>query len=206
MRWVSCLLLGVQTTSVDVSERRNPVIFSRIVILSQRVPRLAACVRCRLWAKTSWKPFHNGDSSIYNQYASCSTVQGVHCVRCQKVMHSLWATMSNCIMQLLELNSANYIQQHFTSLLLIWTHHWCSNWGCPADLLTDQTVLDPKVHCHTWRAQQVGIEPTSPLTKVVALPTKPQIAYLMLIWSRQRRVYSLCRCLTKVWCLNTKPA
>ncbi len=32
------------------------------------------------------------------------------------------------------------------------------NWGCPADLLSNQTVLDPKVHCHTARAQQVGIE------------------------------------------------
>ncbi len=49
------------------------------------------------------------------------------------------------------------------------------NWGCPADLLTNQTVLDPKVHCHTLRAQQVGIEPTSHPTKGVALPTKPQI-------------------------------
>ncbi len=49
------------------------------------------------------------------------------------------------------------------------------NWGCPADLLTNQTVQDPKVHCHTSRAQQVGIEPTSPPTKAVALPTKPQI-------------------------------
>jgi hypothetical protein len=34
------------------------------------------------------------------------------------------------------------------------------NWGCTADLLTNQTVLDPKVHCHTSRAPQVGIEPT----------------------------------------------
>ncbi len=49
------------------------------------------------------------------------------------------------------------------------------NWGCPADLLTNQTVLDPKVHCHTSRAPQVGIEPTSPPTKVVAVPTQPQI-------------------------------
>jgi hypothetical protein len=47
------------------------------------------------------------------------------------------------------------------------------NWGCPVDLLTNQTVLDPKVH--TSREPQVGIEPTSPPTKVVALPTKPQI-------------------------------
>ncbi len=50
-----------------------------------------------------------------------------------------------------------------------------ANWGCPADLLTNQTVLDPKVHCHTSRAPQVGIEPTSSATEVVALPTKPQI-------------------------------
>ncbi len=49
------------------------------------------------------------------------------------------------------------------------------NWGCPDDLLTNQMVLDPTVHCHTSRAAQVGIEPTSPPTKVVALPTKPQI-------------------------------
>ncbi len=49
------------------------------------------------------------------------------------------------------------------------------NWGCPADLLTNQAVLDPKVHGHTSRAPPVGIEPTSPPTKVVALPTKPQI-------------------------------
>jgi hypothetical protein len=49
------------------------------------------------------------------------------------------------------------------------------NWGCPADLLTNQTVQDPKVHCHTLRAQQVEIEPTSPPTRVVALPTMPQI-------------------------------
>jgi hypothetical protein len=54
---------------------------------------------------------------------------------------------------------------------------WTQNWGCPADLLTNQTVLDPKAHCHTLRAQHVGIEPTSPLTKVVALPTKPQIPH-----------------------------
>ncbi len=48
------------------------------------------------------------------------------------------------------------------------------NWGCPADLLTNHTVLDPKVHCHTLRAPlaQVGIESTSLPTKVVALPTK----------------------------------
>ncbi len=31
---------------VNVSERHNPIISSRIVILSQRVPRLVACVRC----------------------------------------------------------------------------------------------------------------------------------------------------------------
>jgi hypothetical protein len=36
--------------------------------------------------------------------------------------------------------------------------------------------MDPKIHCHTSRAQQVGIKPTSPPTKVVALPTKPQIS------------------------------
>ncbi len=54
--------------------------------------------------------------------------------------------------------------------------HWfVKNWGCPADLLTNQMVLDPKVHCHTSRAPQIGIEPTSLLMKVVALPTKPQI-------------------------------
>ncbi len=57
------------------------------------------------------------------------------------------------------------------------------NWGCPADhdfkLLTNQTVLDPKVHCYTSRAPQVGIEPTSPPTQVVALPTKPQIPIMM---------------------------
>ena len=54
------------------------------------------------------------------------------------------------------------------------------NWGCPADLLTNhwQTVQDPKVHGHTSRAQQVGIEPTSPPTQAVALPTKPQIPNL----------------------------
>ena len=49
------------------------------------------------------------------------------------------------------------------------------NWGCPADLLNNQAVLDPKVHGHTSRAQPVGVEPTSPPTKVVALPTKPKI-------------------------------
>ncbi len=51
------------------------------------------------------------------------------------------------------------------------------NWGNTADLLTNQAVQDPKVpgHCHITRAQLVGIEPTSPPTKVVALPTKPRI-------------------------------
>ena len=49
------------------------------------------------------------------------------------------------------------------------------NWGCPADLLTNQTVLNSKVHGHTSRAPPVGIEPTSPPTQAVALPTKPQI-------------------------------
>jgi hypothetical protein len=49
------------------------------------------------------------------------------------------------------------------------------NWGCPADLLTSQTVLNPKVHCHTWRALPIGIEPKSPLMQADALPTKPQI-------------------------------
>ncbi len=48
----------------------------------------------------------------------------------------------------------------------------CLNWGCSADLLTNQTVLGPKVHCHTVTsmAPQVGIEPTSPPTKVVYIP------------------------------------
>ena len=53
-------------------------------------------------------------------------------------------------------------------------------WGCPADSLTNQAVLDQKVHGHTSRAPPVGIEPTSPPTKVVALPTKPQIPYTMI--------------------------
>jgi hypothetical protein len=37
--------------------------------------------------------------------------------------------------------------------------------------------MDPKIHGHTWRALQVGIKPTSPPTKVVTLPTKPQMPY-----------------------------
>jgi hypothetical protein len=49
------------------------------------------------------------------------------------------------------------------------------NWGCPADLITNQTFLNLKVHGHTSRAPQVGIEPTSLPTQAVALPTKPQI-------------------------------
>ena len=49
------------------------------------------------------------------------------------------------------------------------------NWGCPAELLTNQTVLNQKVHDHTLRAPQVGIKPTSPPMQAVALPTKPQI-------------------------------
>ncbi len=49
------------------------------------------------------------------------------------------------------------------------------NWGCPADLLTYQTVLNPKVHGHTSRAPPIGIEPMSPPTQAVALPTKSQI-------------------------------
>ena len=48
-------------------------------------------------------------------------------------------------------------------------------WGCPADLLTSQAVLNLTVHGHTSRAPPVGINPTSPPTKVVALPTKPQM-------------------------------
>jgi hypothetical protein len=60
------------------------------------------------------------------------------------------------------------------------------NWGCPADLLTNQTVLNPKVHGHTSRAPPVGIEPTSPPTQAVALPTKPQIPYLC-VWDCQPR-------------------
>ncbi len=48
------------------------------------------------------------------------------------------------------------------------------NWGCPADLLTNQTVLDPKSLPHLEGA--AGRD-TSPPTKVVALPTKPQTPY-----------------------------
>jgi hypothetical protein len=43
----------------------------------------------------------------------------------------------------------------------------------PADLLTNQAVLDPKVHCHTSRALLVGIEPVTPQSRAVALPTTP---------------------------------
>ncbi len=49
------------------------------------------------------------------------------------------------------------------------------NGGSPADLLIDQAVLNPKGHGHTSRAQQVGIEPTTPQSQAVALPTTPQI-------------------------------
>jgi hypothetical protein len=49
------------------------------------------------------------------------------------------------------------------------------NGGSPADLLTNQAVLDPRVHGHTSRAPQVGIEPASPQTQAFALPTTPQI-------------------------------
>ena len=34
------------------------------------------------------------------------------------------------------------------------------NWGLPAEVLTTQVVLDQKVHGHTTRALQEGIEPT----------------------------------------------
>ncbi len=64
------------------------------------------------------------------------------------------------------------------------------NWGYPADLSTNQTVLDPKVHCHTSRTQQVGIEPTSPPMKVVALPTKPHIPLNTSISSKFRYMSS----------------
>ena len=47
----------------------------------------------------------------------------------------------------------------------------------PADLLTNQAVLDQKVYGHTSRALpvQAGIAPTSPETKLAALPTTRQI-------------------------------
>ncbi len=41
-------------------------------------------------------------------------------------------------------------------------------------VFTNLAVLNPKIQCHTTKAQQVGIKPMSPPTKVVALPTKPQ--------------------------------
>ncbi len=49
------------------------------------------------------------------------------------------------------------------------------NGGSPADLLINQAVLNPKVHSHTSRAPPVGIEPTTPQSQAVALPTTPQI-------------------------------
>ncbi len=45
----------------------------------------------------------------------------------------------------------------------------------PADLLTNQAVLKHEVHCHTLWALPVGIEPATPQSRAVALPTAPQI-------------------------------
>ena len=47
--------------------------------------------------------------------------------------------------------------QHLHSVLSVYI-----NWGCPADLLTNQAVLDQKVHCHTSRAPPVGSNPRHP--------------------------------------------
>jgi hypothetical protein len=41
--------------------------------------------------------------------------------------------------------------------------------GQPAELLTIQAVLNPKVHGHTSRAPPIGIEPTSPPTEAADL-------------------------------------
>jgi hypothetical protein len=68
-----------------------------------------------------------------------------------------------------ELTKKNYIQQSMVQLLSVnivargpTFNVGVLNWGCPADLLTNQTVLDPKVHRHTSRAPQVGmIRPSS---------------------------------------------
>jgi hypothetical protein len=52
--------------------------------------------------------------------------------------------------------------------------------GSPADLLTNQAVLNPKVHSHTSRAQPVEIKPATPKSQAVALPTTPRIPYVVL--------------------------
>ncbi len=53
----------------------------------------------------------------------------------------------------------------------VFLHTVAMNESCTADLVTNQAVLDPRVHCHTSRVPQVGIEPASPQTQAVALPT-----------------------------------
>ncbi len=80
---------------------------------------------------------------------------------------TIWAC-SDCVDSseslLLMLSNANshlcIDLKHLVCLGLKWMKtKFCiikSNWGCPADLLTNQTVLDPKVHCHTSRALKLN--------------------------------------------------
>jgi hypothetical protein len=69
-----------------------------------------------------------------------------------QVMTSLWTSTYNLVLMI------------YFKLEYLWLDDL--NWGCPADLLTNhpepETDLDPKVHWHTSRAPQVGIdsEPT----------------------------------------------
>jgi hypothetical protein len=62
-------------------------------------------------------------------------------------------------------------------ILHIGGYHFVYTMGCPADLSSNQAVLDlwPKVHSHTVRPQ-----PTSPLTRAVALPTMQQYLYIIM--------------------------
>jgi hypothetical protein len=47
-----------------------------------------------------------------------------------------------------------------------------------AQLINNQpSSFGSKVHCHTSRAQQVGIKPALPPMQAVALPTTPQIIW-----------------------------
>jgi hypothetical protein len=77
--------------AVYVSERRNPVISSRIVILSQRVPRLVACVRRAaliVGENIVEKLSTIGIRALIVQYASCrgriALVARKSCTHCER--------------------------------------------------------------------------------------------------------------------------
>ncbi len=106
-----------------------------------------------------------GCISVHTQFNDVCTFQVMYIAICTRYISctNLYVQVCTWYVHVYEIQNLFILVYTCT-----YTSDLCTyNWGCPADLITNQTVLDPKVHCHTSRAQQVGIEPTSPPTKVV---------------------------------------